>query len=115
MLEALIYRRPDHCLFAWKAVREEGRVFLVGQAKHGQPLISGYIEFFDSEQMAGLDHNGEVWLVSDEHAAPRHRPQPTYCTADILALIAGRRDQRNVPPLTQEQQAQLKKLVSKKR
>ena len=113
MLEAFIYRRADHCLFAWKAIRNEGRTAFIGRTKRGGQLVTGYIAFFDSVQMLGMDYDGEVWLVQPEQAVPysdRDRETP-----EVVALMAQRRDKSDVPPLTPEQLSLYRELVARRR
>lgn len=108
--EAPIHRRADHCLADWRAGLDEDRLYFMGREKDGRYQRSGYIEFFDSEQQIGLDHNGEAWLIPDDKVSAN---ASDACTAEIHALMRQRRDKRSLPPLTSDQLALLKKLTSK--
>lgn len=83
MVAFFICRRADNCLFAYLAIRDEGRVVLFGQTKRGRPLASGCIEFINSAQMLALDGNAEMRVVPSDHA----NPDPSNgqdCTREIV-------------------------------
>lgn len=116
MLQTYIYRRADHCIFAWKAIRDDGGVVLFGMAKRGEPLVSGYIEFLDPLQMLALDSNSAVWLVPPDQANPNSgNGHVQDCTREVAQLMVQRRDHRNVPPLTSEQLSLYRELVARRR
>jgi hypothetical protein len=111
--EASIYRRPDHVLYEWY-VREfsNGVCTVLGfEYRTHDMLCSSNIEFLDSENAVVLDSTGTVWLLLEgaHLRAASHKDR----TADFAALIAVRRDRRQIPPLSAQQKQLLRKLTSK--
>lgn len=112
--EAPIYRRPDHVLYEWY-VREftNGVSTVLGfDYRTHDILCSSNIEFLDSENAVVLDSDGVVWLLLEggHLRAESHRDR----TADYAALIAERREKRNLPPLSTEQAQLLSKLTARR-
>lgn len=111
MLEAPIYRRPDHVLIEWQ-IRDTGGVTCVAglDVRTHEPLRSDNLAFFDSEQELLLDEAGVVWLIPFMYQLSGFNDR----TEEFAGLIALHRSERNVPPLTTEQLALLHRLTSKK-
>ena len=114
MKETSIHRRADHVLYEWY-VREftNGVSTVLGfdYRTHGI-LCSSKIEFLDSENAVVLDSEGVVWLLIEggHLRAESHKDR----TSDYAALIAERREKRNLPPLSTEQKQLLRKLTAKR-
>jgi hypothetical protein len=111
MLEAPIYRRPDHVLQEWQ-IRDTGGVTMVAglDARTHEPLRSNHIEFFDSEQELLLDDAGTVWLIPFMNQLSGY----TDRTDEFAQLMMQHRSQRALRLLTDEQLELLHKLTSKK-
>lgn len=116
LTEAIIYRRPDYVLRSWQV-----GVLRVGLGstyavrgfdyRSGCEMESGVIKFFDAEQQLMLDVDGVVWLIP---SGGHHHSYFWDRTEQVFNLIAQPRHQREIPPLTAEQERELNRLVSRK-
>lgn len=113
--EAPIHRRPDYVLRDWRVgvlrVGIGSTYAVTGlDYRDGYAMESGAIKFFDSEQQLMLDVDGVVWLIP---AGEHHKSDFWDRTEQVVRLIAERRDKRDIPPLTAEQERELRRLTSR--